>query len=83
MTSVAETNLYIPSSSAYLLLKRLEEVSLRTGQGCGEDYLAILAKLLKLAGPKEALKRLENLRLVLARYLARCAIANAPLSGGI
>lgn len=78
-----EKTLYIPLPSAYLLLRRLEEVSLRTGQGCGEDYLTILGRVLKVAGPKEALKRLEILRLALARYLARCTIANAPLTGGI
>ncbi|KAI5124259.1 hypothetical protein M0805_005108 [Coniferiporia weirii] len=65
-----ESNLFISSGAACLLLRRLGEVSLGTGQGCGDDYLSILARTLNVEGSKEALKRLDVLRLALARYLA-------------
>ena len=54
-----------------MLLNVLDEITLRTKQGFGNDYLSVLARVLKLEGPKEALIRLDPLKLALARYLAR------------
>lgn len=77
----SERHLYFPSSTACLLLQRLEEVSMRTAQGCGEDYLHILARVLSVGGPKEAIRRLDALRLALARYFARCVLAGPSKLG--
>ena len=48
----------------------------RTSQGSGEDYLAILTRTTKGGGQKEALDRLVTVRLALARYFARCTALN-------
>ena len=76
-------NLYLPSEGAILLLRRLEEVTMRTRQGSGDDYLGILARILEVDGPREALRRLDVLRLALARYLARCTVRGRPVSTGL
>ena len=68
----SESSACFTYSNACMLLRHLEEISLRTTLGCGEDYLAVLARILRLQSPMDALKRLDVLRLVLARYLARC-----------
>jgi hypothetical protein len=60
------------SSEASLLLKKLEEVFVRTSQGSGEDYLSILTRAIKGGREKDALDRLNVVRLALARYFARC-----------
>ncbi|OCB86404.1 hypothetical protein A7U60_g6522 [Sanghuangporus baumii] len=77
-----EQELAISSSDACLLLRRLEEVVLRTSQGCGNDYLGILARVLKSDGTKEAFARLDDLRLALARYLARCNLPGPASADG-
>ena len=68
----SETSSHFTYSNACLLLRHLEEISLRTKLGCGSDYLAVLARIVQVQSPQDALKRLDVLRLVLARYLARC-----------
>lgn len=65
------------------ILQRLEEVTLRTNQGCGGDYLTIMNRILKLGGSKDALKRLDILRLALARYLARCMLTGLSETSGV
>ncbi|KAK0488650.1 nucleoporin Nup85-like protein [Armillaria novae-zelandiae] len=66
--------LFSPSSAADLL-KKLEEICIRTSQGSGQDYLGVLLRRLKGGGEKEALEHMKTVRLALAKYFARCAIA--------
>lgn len=55
---------------------------MRTRQGAGDDYLDVLARILEIDGPRESLRRLDVLRLALARYLARCTVSGRPASIG-
>lgn len=66
------SSLLFSPSGASELLRKLEEVFVRTSQGSGEDYLSVLMKTIKGGGEKEALDRLNVVRLALARYFARC-----------
>src|SRR5271154_2735858 len=61
------------TAGACELLKKLEEIFVRASQGAGEDYLAVLSRIIK-GGEKESLRRLMTVRLALARYFARCTI---------
>ncbi|PIL25370.1 hypothetical protein GSI_13260 [Ganoderma sinense ZZ0214-1] len=65
-----ETMLF-PSSDACVLIQRLEEIQIRVGQGAGDDYLSVLARIAN-GGEKHAMQRLQTVRLALARYYARC-----------
>lgn len=66
---------------AYDLLRYLEEIHIRTEQGCGSDYLGALERMMDAEEKKggvtrqhkedDAIKQLEVVRLALARYLAR------------
>lgn len=71
----AGASLLFPPSGASELLRRLEEVFVRTSQGSGDDYLRVLTKMIKGGGEKEALERLKVVRLALARYFARCTFS--------
>ncbi|RDB15810.1 Nuclear pore complex protein Nup85 [Hypsizygus marmoreus] len=70
--------LLFSSSGASELLRKLEEVFVRTSQGAGDDYLSVLMRTMKGGGEKEALDRLKIVRLALARYFARCTTVQAP-----
>ncbi|EIN09429.1 hypothetical protein PUNSTDRAFT_85773, partial [Punctularia strigosozonata HHB-11173 SS5] len=65
----------LPFSSweACLLMRKLEEIYLRTSQGSGDDYLPIITRI-KAGGEKEALRQLQFVRLALTQYYARCAV---------
>lgn len=69
-----DLSLLFTSSEASVLLQKLEEVFVRTSQGSGEDYLSVLTRTIKGSGEKEALDRLNVVRLALARYFARCTV---------
>lgn len=56
------------------LLRRIEEVQIRTAQGSGAEYLGALISQLKKGGEYEALRELESVRFALARYFARCSV---------
>ncbi|KAJ4479675.1 nucleoporin Nup85-like protein [Lentinula edodes] len=56
------------------LLRKLEEISIRSSQGSGDDYLTVLIRTIKGGGEKEALERLKQVRLAIARYFARCTV---------
>lgn len=62
------------SDEAYLLLKKLEEICSRTSQGSGSDYLSVLTRTTKSRDEKQALQRLQVVRLALAKYYARCGV---------
>jgi len=62
------------SSGAVELLKRLEEVHLRTSQGSGDAYLSILMVTMGGSNEAEALQRLKTARLSLAKYYAKCTM---------
>ena len=66
--------LLFPSASASLLLQKLEEIFVRSSQGAGDDYLAVLTRVIGGKGEKEALERLKTVRLALAHYFARCLV---------
>ncbi|KAF9482632.1 hypothetical protein BDN70DRAFT_966723 [Pholiota conissans] len=66
--------LLFSSSSASLLLQKLEEIFIRTSQGAGADYLSVLTRVIKGRSEKEALERLKTVRLALARYFARSLV---------
>ena len=51
----------------------MEEIFTRAGQGSGGDYLSILIRTTQ-DGEKAALRRLQTVRLALARYFARCTM---------
>jgi len=61
-------------SEVFELLRRLEEVQTRAGQGAGVEYLGALISQLQKGGEREALRELESVRLALARYFARCSV---------
>lgn len=71
---LSDSTLLFTMSDAGVLLRKLEEIFIRTSQGGGEDYLSVLVKTIKGAGEKEALERLKIVRLALARYFARCTV---------
>ncbi|KAF8074701.1 nucleoporin Nup85-like protein [Lyophyllum atratum] len=64
------SSLLFSSADVSELLRKLEEVFVRTSQGAGEEYLSVLIRTVK--GEGEALERLRLVRLALARYFARC-----------
>ena len=70
----AEHRLLFSSSQASLLLRKLEEISVKVSQGAGSEYLGILSRMVEGKDQKEALKRLQLVRLALARYFARCTV---------
>lgn len=59
---------------ACVLLSKLEEICSRAAQGAGPDYLSVLARTTKNKDEKQALQRLQIVRLALARYYARCGV---------
>ncbi|KAJ3729997.1 Nup85 nucleoporin-domain-containing protein [Lentinula guzmanii] len=63
-------------SDAIELLKKLEEIFIRSSQGSGNDYLTVLIRTLQGGGEKEALERLKTVRLAIARYFARCTVGH-------
>ncbi|KAJ7115936.1 Nup85 nucleoporin-domain-containing protein [Mycena epipterygia] len=68
------SSLLFSASGAAELLSKLEEIFTRSSQGCGGDYLDVLARTIQGGGHKEALGRLNTVRLALARYFARSAV---------
>jgi len=58
-------------------LRRIEEISTRTAQGAGEDYLTVFVRTIRDGNEKEALERLRVVRLALAKYLARWSVLSA------
>ncbi|KAG8869065.1 hypothetical protein FRB97_001630 [Tulasnella sp. 331] len=82
-----DEELWFAEEDAYDLLRRVEEIYIRSEQGSGSDYLGALEKIMKVSrskesagrqgststteAPPQALKQLEVVRLSLARYLAR------------
>lgn len=76
---LSENCLPISPTASCLLLQRLEEVRMMSAQGNEEDYLGILARVLNISNTGDALRQLDTLRLALARYYARCTLANATL----
>lgn len=69
----------ITTDDAYELLRYLQNIYTQAALGAGEDYLQVLARM-TIKGKKgkgaevEALQSLDIVRLVLARYLARCTV---------
>ncbi|KAJ6591607.1 Nup85 nucleoporin-domain-containing protein [Mycena vulgaris] len=68
------SSLLFSASGAAELLSKLEEIFTRSSQGSGGDYLDVLARTIRGGGHKEALARLNTVRLALARYFARSAV---------
>ena len=66
--------LLFSSTSASLLLQKLEEIFVGSSQGAGDDYLIVLTRVIGGRGEKEALERLKTVRLALAQYFARCLV---------
>lgn len=71
---VTDPTLLFSYSGACQLLRRLEEIFIRAEQGSGSDYMGVLMRTMKDGGEKEALNRLQPVRLSLARYFARCTV---------
>ncbi|KAJ7155434.1 nucleoporin Nup85-like protein [Mycena crocata] len=71
------TSFLFSASGAAELLCKLEEIFIRSSQGCGSDYLEILTKTIRGGGHKEALNQLKTVRLALARYFARSSVLPA------
>ena len=64
--------LLFSSSDVVELLRKLNEIFVRTSQGAGGDYLRVMIRSLKSGGEQEALDRLKLVRLALAKYYGRC-----------
>ncbi|KAH9924587.1 Nup85 nucleoporin-domain-containing protein [Amylocystis lapponica] len=69
-----DESMLFTSADACMLMQKLQEISTHTAQGAGEDYLPVLAQTTKSGGEKHALQLLQVVRLVLARYYARCGV---------
>ncbi|KAG5654215.1 hypothetical protein H0H81_006249, partial [Sphagnurus paluster] len=63
--------LLFSSTNASELLRKLEQVFVRTSQGAEDEYLSLLKRKVH-GGQREALEQLRLVRLALARYFARC-----------
>ncbi|QRV74335.1 nuclear pore complex protein Nup85 [Ceratobasidium sp. AG-Ba] len=74
----SEDEMLITTDDAYELLRYLQNIYTQTALGAGEDYLNVLARITMRGKNKdaetEALQSLDIVRLVLARYLARCTV---------
>ncbi|CAE6471663.1 unnamed protein product [Rhizoctonia solani] len=74
----SEEELLITTDDAYELLRYLQNIYTQTALGAGSDYLEVLARITMRgkgsAAETEALQSLDIVRLVLARYLARCTV---------
>ena len=70
----AGPTLLLPTWGAREILRRMEEIAVRTSQGSGDDYLSVLRKIKKGGEDNDALERLKTARLVSARYFARCSL---------
>ncbi|KDN40916.1 hypothetical protein RSAG8_07784, partial [Rhizoctonia solani AG-8 WAC10335] len=74
----SEEELLITTDDAYELLRYLQNIYTQAALGAGSDYLEVLARITMRgkgnAAEKEALQSLDIVRLVLARYLARCTV---------
>ncbi|KII87265.1 hypothetical protein PLICRDRAFT_113015 [Plicaturopsis crispa FD-325 SS-3] len=77
------STLLFTSADACVLLRKLDEIFVRTEQGSGEDYLGVLTRVMKGGGEKEALHRLRSVRLALARYFARCTVVGVGGKQGV
>ncbi|KAF6753070.1 Nup85 nucleoporin-domain-containing protein [Ephemerocybe angulata] len=72
-----EPALLFSSAQASMLLRKLEEISVRVAHGAGSDYLGVLVRMCDGKDESEALKRLKLVRLSLARYFAKCTVLDA------
>lgn len=74
----SEEEMLITTDDAYELLRYLQNIYTQAALGAGEDYLHVLARMTMRTKGKgaeaEALRSLDVVRLVLARYLARCTV---------
>ncbi|CUA74624.1 Nuclear pore complex protein Nup85 [Rhizoctonia solani] len=74
----SEEELLITTDDAYELLRYLQNIYTQAALGAGSDYLEVLARITMRGkgntAEKEALQSLDIVRLVLARYLARCTV---------
>ncbi|KAG8706603.1 hypothetical protein FRC09_002328 [Ceratobasidium sp. 395] len=74
----SEDEMLITTDDAYELLRYLQNIYTQAALGAGEDYLNVLARMTMKAKGRgaeiEALQSLDVVRLVLARYLARCTV---------
>ena len=62
------------NNDAVLFLHKLQEIDTRCAQGGQEDYLSVLARVMKGTSEKQISQRIQVIRLVLARYTARCGV---------
>jgi len=67
-------SLLFSASDTCLLLHKLQEITTCSSQGAAADYLPVLARTIKNGDEKQALQRLQIVRLALARYYARCSV---------
>jgi nuclear pore complex protein Nup85 len=74
----SEEDLLITTDDAYELLRYLQNIYTQAALGAGSDYLEVLARITMRGkgstAETEALQSLDIVRLVLARYLARCTV---------
>ncbi|GAB1518102.1 hypothetical protein RhiTH_001161 [Rhizoctonia solani] len=74
----SDEELLITTDDAYELLRYLQNIYTQAALGAGSDYLEVLARITMRGkgntAETEALQSLDIVRLVLARYLARCTV---------
>lgn len=73
----SEPKLLFSSADASLLLRKLEDIAIKTSEGAGSDYLGVFSRRVQVQGQSELLKELKLVRLALARYFARSVVFDA------
>ncbi|KAF8693120.1 Nup85 Nucleoporin, partial [Rhizoctonia solani] len=80
----SDEELLITTDDAYELLRYLQNIYTQAALGAGSDYLEVLARITMRGkgntAETEALQSLDIVRLVLARYLARCTVQRPAIS---
>ena len=66
--------LLFSSVGAVQLLHRLEELQIAVAQGSDDEYLTVLKGTTRDAGANDVLRRLQRVRLALAKYYAACTV---------
>lgn len=80
---LAEGDVLLDHQDMNLILLRLEEISMRTRYGAGQDYLWALMQKYGMKTENEALQRLERVRFTMIRAAGSSMISRAGGKGNI
>ncbi|KAI0070891.1 hypothetical protein K474DRAFT_1669600 [Panus rudis PR-1116 ss-1] len=62
------------SADTVLFMRKVEEIATGAAHGSSDEYLTVLRKTMRNGDEKQALQRLQMIRLALVRYYARCGV---------